>query len=198
MSQTLSDVSRAGEVTLDPLHLAELASSTTLFGWSANKEEWEHIEAFLLRAKAGPSAFQNFHRMAGFVAPSKDASLRAAMKASKIEIKKRARTPASTSAPFLRIDGVLAFIMSVSIDIKDCMEQIRELRKAEYSRPLSREEYFLLDEARQLVLRQTVTIEIIGEALRQVADPSYAQRLYNEGVQRGTASSSFFFGFFQA
>ena len=157
MSQTLSDVSRAGEVTLDPLHLAELASSTTLFGWSANTEEWAHIEAFLLRAKAGPSAFQNYQKLVGFVAPSKDTSLKAAMKESKIEIKKRARTPASTSVPFLRIDGVLAFIISASIDIKDCMEQIRELRKAEYSRPLSRDEYILLDEARQLLLRQTVT-----------------------------------------
>ena len=95
------------------------------------------------------------------------------MKESKIEIKKRARTPASTIVPFIRIDGVLAFIISASIDIKSCMIQIDELRKAEYSRPLSRTEYILLDEARQLILRQTVTIEIIGEVLSQVAHPSY-------------------------
>ena len=66
MSQTLSDVSMVGEVILDPLHLAELASSTALFGWSANQEEWEYIEAFLLRAKVGLSAFQNYYRMVGF------------------------------------------------------------------------------------------------------------------------------------
>ena len=179
-----------GEVILDPLNLAELDSSTSLFGWSANAEEWAYIEAFLLRAKAGASAFQNYYRMVGFVVPSKDASLKAAMKESKLEIKKRARTPASTSAPFIRIDGVLAFIISASSDIRSCMTEIDELRKAEYSRPLSRTEYILLDEARQLMLRQTVTIEIIGEALCQVVDPSYAQRQYNELVQRGTSSSS--------
>ena len=90
MSQTLADVSRMGEITLDQLQLAELASSNALFGWAANQEEWEYIEAFLLRAKAGPNAFQNYHKLVGFVVPFKNASLRAALKETKIEIKKRA------------------------------------------------------------------------------------------------------------
>ena len=89
-SQTLDDVFRVGETTLSQLHVAELNDITSLFGWSANAEEWTYIEALLLKMKAGQSAFQNYQKWAGLVVSSKNASLRSAMKETTIEKRKRA------------------------------------------------------------------------------------------------------------
>jgi len=105
MSQTLEDVSRVGEITLNQLHLSELANIISLFGWSANAEEWNYIQTLLLKAKAGTSAFQNYHKLAGLCISSKNASLRAAMKETTIERRKRAGAPPSTEEPFTRVDG---------------------------------------------------------------------------------------------
>ena len=153
LSQTLDDVSSVGGITLNQLHLAELANIINLFGWAANAAEWNYIQALLLKAKAGSSAFQNYHKLAGLVISSKNASLRSAMKETSIERRKRAGAPPSTVEPFTRIDGVLAFIISAAIDVKSCMVQIDELRSVESTRPLSRQEYTLLDDSRQLLLR---------------------------------------------
>jgi hypothetical protein len=75
------------------------------------------------------------------------------------------------------------------MDIKACMLQIDELRAAEEVRMLSREEYTLLDESRQLLLRQTVAIKIVGEFITQSAHPSNEQRQYEKMLRRGTSSS---------
>ena len=69
------------------------------------------------------------------------------------------------------------------------MLQIDEIRATEDIRPLSRMEYTLLDESHQMLLRQTVAIEIVGEFISPTAHPSHEQRQYNEMLRRGTSSS---------
>ena len=183
MSQTLTDVSTLGRITLDQLHVAELASTIALFGWAANQEEWEYVKAFLLKVKAGANAFQDYLRLAGFVVSSRHASLKAALKETKTELRLRARAPPSTTEPFTRIDGVLAFFIAAATEIRSCMFHTRF--EAEHTRPLSRAEYIVLDECRQMLLRQTVAIEIVGGSIAQMASPSPRQQAREQALQHG-------------
>ena len=185
MSQTLTDVSTLGRITLDRLHVAELANTVALFGWAANQEEWEYVEAFLLKVKAGANAFQDYLRLAGFAASSRYASLKAALKETKTDLRLRARAPPSTTEPFTRVDGVLAFFITAATEIRSCMHHIDDLRAAEHTRPLSRAEYIVLDECRQMLLRQTVAIEIVGGSLAKMASPSPRQQAREQALQRG-------------